>query len=379
MAGQIIKRGENTWLARIFMGRDANGKRRYCNKTIRGTKKDAQKWLTSALRDKDVGTFIEPAVMTVNEYLDRWLDSMKRQLRERSHDWYKQMLTLYVQPALGSRRLSDVKPLDIQKMEDDLLDAGRATRTVRHVHVVLNHAFKQAVAWRIVALNPVAGVKPPSLVRQEMHAFSPEEAVRFLLAAKEDEYGALLAFALQTGLRPEEYIGLCRSELDLEKCQVHVRRTVVPKRGGGWYWSKPKTKKSYRTVSFSQSLARELAEHLRKQSERRLRLGQMYENHDLVFPSETGAPLCRAAAPSRHFKKVLKCAELNITMRLYDLRHSYVTLSLIAGVDVKTVSEQAGHASAAFTLDNYAHVLSTMKQGASDKLESLLQYGTGTL
>jgi integrase len=202
---------------------------------------------------------------------------------------------------------------------------------------------------------------------------------RFLSAAREDEYGVLLAFALQTGLRPEEYIGLCRPELDLEKCQVHVRRTVVPKREGGWYWSKPKTKKGYRTVSFPQSLARELAEHLRKQSEHRLRLGQMHEHHDLVFPTETGVPLCRAAAPYRHFKKVLKSAGLDTKMRLYDLRHSYVTLSLIARVDVKTMSEQAGHASAAFTLDNYAHVLSTMKQGASDKLENLLRYGAGTL
>ena len=150
---------------------------------------------------------------------------------------------------------------------------------------------------------PVVAVKPPSLVRQEMRAFSPEEAARFLSTAKEDEYGVLLAFALQTGLRPEEYIGLCRSELDLEKCQVHVRRTVVPKHEGGCYWSKSKTKKGYRTVSFSKSLARELAGHLRKQSEQRLRMGQMYENYDLVFPSETGAPLCHAAAPSRHFKE----------------------------------------------------------------------------
>lgn len=379
MAGQIIKRGENTWLARIFMGRDANGRRRYFNKTIRGTKKEAQKWLTSSLRDKDVGTFIEPAAMTVNEYLDKWLDTMKSQLRERSHDWYKQILTLYVQPALGSRRLCDVRPLDIQEMEGDLLKVGLTTRTVRHAHVILNHAFKQAVAWQMLTLNPVAAVKAPSLVRQEMRAFSPEEAVRFLHAAREDEYGVLLAFALQTGLRPEEYIGLCRSELDLEKYQVHVRRTVVPRRGGGWYWSKPKTKKGYRTVSFPQSLGRELAEHLRRQSEQRLRLGQMYENHDLVFPSETGVPLCRAGAPNRHFKKLLKSAGLDTKMRLYDLRHSYVTLSLIAGVDIKTVSEQAGHASVAFTLDNYAHVLSTMKQGASDKLESLLRFGTGTL
>ncbi len=69
MAGQTIKRGD-TWLVRIFLGRDASGKRTYHNKTIRGTKKDAQKYLNAALREKDLGIFVEPSALTVNEYLD---------------------------------------------------------------------------------------------------------------------------------------------------------------------------------------------------------------------------------------------------------------------------------------------------------------------
>jgi hypothetical protein len=73
MAGQIYKRGERTWQVRIFMGRDANGKQIFHRKTIHGTKKDADRYLTAARREMDLGTFVEPTAMSVNEYLDSWL------------------------------------------------------------------------------------------------------------------------------------------------------------------------------------------------------------------------------------------------------------------------------------------------------------------
>src|SRR5881227_1374383 len=85
MAGQIIKRGDKRWLVRIFQGRDENGKRRYVNKTIRGTKKNAETYLTAKLRDKDLGINIEPAGESLNKYLDKWLDTAaKPRLRTRS-------------------------------------------------------------------------------------------------------------------------------------------------------------------------------------------------------------------------------------------------------------------------------------------------------
>ncbi len=89
MTGQIIKRGENTWYVRIFLGRDANGKRKCFNKTIHGTKKDAQKYLTAKLREKDLGILIEPASMALNEYLDKWLEEIaKPRLRESTYNQY---------------------------------------------------------------------------------------------------------------------------------------------------------------------------------------------------------------------------------------------------------------------------------------------------
>src|SRR2546423_5108773 len=77
-AGQIIPRGEDTWLVRIFMGRDGKGKRRYLNKTIRGKKKDAQDYLSKTLTEISTGMFVEPSPLTIDEYFDKWLEIAAR-------------------------------------------------------------------------------------------------------------------------------------------------------------------------------------------------------------------------------------------------------------------------------------------------------------
>ena len=85
MAGQIIKRGDKTWVVRIFTGRDAQGKRRYLNKTVKGNKKDAEKYLSHTLTAISTGTFVEPSPLTVGEYLDRWLQTAaRRRVTERT-------------------------------------------------------------------------------------------------------------------------------------------------------------------------------------------------------------------------------------------------------------------------------------------------------
>ena len=108
MPGQIIKRSDKTWLVRIFTGRDASGKRRYLNKTIKGNKKDAEKYLHQTLTAISTGTFIQPSPLTVNAYLDRWLQTAAhRRVTERTFESYQWLLKNYVRPVIGEKRLSD--------------------------------------------------------------------------------------------------------------------------------------------------------------------------------------------------------------------------------------------------------------------------------
>ncbi len=371
MTGQIIKRGES-WTVRIFLGRDANGKRKYFNKTIQGTKKDAQRYLTAKLREKDLGVFVEPASIAFNDYLDKWLtESAKPRLREVTLDSYRSLLKKHVREKLGSRKLSDIKPFDIQKIYNQMTESGLSPRTIRYVHTILKTVFSQAVKWQMIVINPCDIANLPRQQKNEMKAFSPEQVKRFLEAAKDDKHGLIFAFALASGMRPEEYLALKWSDVDFQKHTATVQRTLIWRSGGGWYFSEPKTAKSRRTLPLPESLLVKLKTHKRQQGEAILKLGQFYERNNFVFATDEGKPLRYGNLTKRHFHKILEKAGLK-GFRLYDLRHTTATLLLSEGVNPKIVSERLGHASIVLTLDTYSHVLPDMQKEASSKLGQVL-------
>lgn len=395
MAGQIIKRGDDTWLVRIFMGRDAQGKRRYMNKTIKGKKKDAETYLSKTATAISTGTFVEASALTVGDYLDKWLQTAAQgRVTERTFQSYQWLLKNYVRPTIGDKRLSDLRPLDIQSLYNRMASPklkggeepkhgvtyglGLSARSVRYTHAVLSSALKQAVRWNMLARNPCEAVELPRQSRREMLAFSAEEAGRFLKAAAEDAYGTLFAFALATGMRPEEYLALKWSDVDLQKGVAMVVRTLIWRKGGEWYFGEPKTARSRRAVPLPASVLVALQEHKRRQAVERLKAGATYQNNELVFAMRDGRPILLRTLDRLHFKPTLKRAKLTESFRLYDLRHSCATLLLAANEHPKVVSERLGHAGITLTLDTYSHVLPSMQQAASEKLESILFEKTGT-
>lgn len=375
MAGQITKRNENTWLVRIFLGRDANGKRRIFNKTIHGSKKDAQKYLNAKLREKDLGVFVEPASMPLNDFLDRWLEEIaKHKLRQRTFETYKSLLNNHVRENLGNKRLCDIQDYEVQKIYNSLKDKDFSPKTIRHIHNVLSSALKQAVRWKMLIQNPCELCQLPRMERTEMKYFTPEETAIFLETAKDDRYYSAFLLAIETGMRPEEYLGLQWKDIDFEKKTVSIRRALVAQKGGGFIFTEPKTKKSRRSIPLSDSVINALKIYRRNQLEARLKMGAKYQNQDLVFSSEIGTPLLHQNFTRRHFKPIRDKAELP-KIRLYDLRHTTATLLLSAGENPKVVQERLGHASIVLTLDTYSHVLPTMQKDATNKIEKIMMFG----
>ncbi len=228
MTGQLIKRNENTWLVRIFLGRDADGKRKYFNKTIHGTKKDAQKFLTAKTREKDLGIFIEPGAMSLNEYLDKWLEEIaKPRLRESTHNQYVWITKSYIRKKLGLIRLADVQTYQVQKCYGELKKQGLSPRTIRYTHNVLSSAMKQAVKWKMIAQNPCELCELPRQEKKEMLCLSPEETKSFLAVAKDNKWFALFLTVIETGMRPEEYLGLQWKDIDFEQKYLSVRRAAI--------------------------------------------------------------------------------------------------------------------------------------------------------
>ena len=372
MAGQLIPRGEKTWLVRIFIGRDSKtGKRKYHNKTIRGNKKDAQKYLNGRLREIDLGIFIEPSALSLNDYFDKWLESAARpRVSRRTADGYEALLKRYIRDSLGSERLDKLQPLDIQKVYGEIQARGLSARVVRHTHSALHNALKQAVKWGLIFRNPADLVELPKVPHKERRVLSQDEALRFLKAADSLPRGLIFEFALLTGMRPEEYLALQWSDLDFERGAASIQRALV-RHKKEWSFEKPKTPRSRRTVPLPSLLLQKLTEYKRKQNEERLKAGPLWQAHGLIFCSEIGTPLSIPPLTYRYFRPILKKAELP-QIRLYDLRHSCATLLLMADENPKVVSERLGHSTVVLTLDTYSHVLPTMQQRATEKLERLL-------
>ncbi|HAF24550.1 MAG TPA: site-specific integrase [Blastocatellia bacterium] len=375
MAGQVIKRGDRAYLVRIFMGRDSNGKQRFHRKTIHGTKKDAEKYRNKIATERDLGTFVEPSLMGVDEYLDKWLEAAARpRLHERTFADYRELLKRYVRPELGSRKLSSVRALDIQALYSGMQQRGLSARTVRITHVVLSNALRQAVRWGMISVNHAQNAELPKRARKEMTVMTLEEVNRFLEAAKADAHSLIFPFALATGMRPEEYLALQWKDLDLINGKATVQRTLCWRRakGGGWYFGPPKTQHSRRTIPLPGSLLIDVRRHKAQQAERRLKCGSEYQGWDLVFATATGGPLHPDNLNARNFKAACKRAEMSPKFSLYILRHTCATLLLLAGVNPKIVAERLGHSSIAITLDIYSHVLPSMQQIAADELENML-------
>lgn len=374
-SGNIKKKREGLFLVSIFLGRDANGKRRYIAKQIRGTIKDAQKYLNTALSEKDQGIFVEPSSLTVNEYLNKWLEAAARpRVSRRTADGYAGLLERYIRGSLGQRRLDKLQPLDIQKVYGEMQARGLSARVVRHTHSALHNSLKQACKWGLLARNPSDLVELPKVLHKERRVLSPDEAADFLKAAAALPHGLIFELALLTGMRPEEYLALQWSDVDMASGAAQIKRALV-RHKKSWGFEEPKTARSRRTVFLPAPLLRKLAAHKREQSAMRLKLGAAWHAHDLVFCSAEGTPHSIPNLTYRYFRPILTKAKLP-RIRLYDLRHTCATLLLMAEENPKVVSERLGHSTIVLTLDTYSHVLPTMQQQATAKLEKML-YGKG--
>ena len=364
--GQIIRRGPSTWLVRIYVGRDPETRRRmYIGKFIHGGLRSAQAHLNSKLAERDLGRNIRSSRQTVGQYLDHWLDICARpRLRAKSFRDYSGLLARYVRPHLGSRSFGELSPAEIQKLYSDLLNRKLSPRTICYTHAVLFSALRQAVRWKLLLTNPAEDVHLPRQPRRRFSVFDVGQAKQFIAAISGHEYEALFALALTTGMRPSEYLALTWTDIDLERGTVCVSKTLEWQKGG-WCFGDTKRERSRRMIKLQNwviSLLRKLEEGS-KPNERKL--GR------LVFKSNLGGPIHESRFVGRHFKPLLRSAALP-NIRMYDLRHTAATLALSAGVSPKIVSEQLGHASVAFTLEVYSHVLPHMQDTAAIKVEALL-------
>lgn len=228
--------------------------------------------------------------------------------------------------------------------------------------------MQQAIRWRLLAEDPTNGAQLPRQRRRELRVLTAEQSRLFLETAMQTVYGPVFAVALTTAARPSEYLALKWQDINWERGTVSIARTLE-RVSGGWRFAETKRNRSRRVIKL-QEWVLELLQDLHAQTNAKATCNVHPGPADLIFAHASGQPV-DSDKLAKKFKSILKNAGLAV-IKLYDLRHTGATLALAAGVPPKVVSEQLGHASAAFTLDIYSHVLPHLQEEAAVKVEAIL-------
>jgi integrase len=367
--GSVRQRG-TTWTV-VFDEPRADSRRRQRSKGGFRTRKDAERYLREQLVSLDAGTYMAPHKLTVAIYLtEHWLPAMQaRGLRPSTLARYESHVRCAITPALGGLRLQALMPTHLNKLYNDLRATGRAPKTIRNIHGVLSKALADAERLGLVGRNAARLADVPAVARPKLQVWSPEQTRAFLAAVADDRLFAAWLLAATTGMRRGELLGLRWPDVDLDVGGVRIAQARV-RAGNQVVAGEPKTARGRRTIALDPATAAARRQHRKRQAEERLQVGPGYADSGLVFTMPDGSPI----HPNRFslwFRRHARTVGLP-AIRLHDIRHSYATAGLAAGVPPKVMSERLGHATVAFTLDIYTSALPAMDKSAADVVAELI-------
>lgn len=379
MKGHIRRRGRSSWAIVIDLPRDPQtGRRRQRWHSVRGSKRDAERVLRELLHSLERGVCIRPQRLTLGEYLHQWLDGyVKTNCSSRTLDSYQLIVDCHLIPNLGGILLTQLHPQEVQQYYSRALTGGRTDgrgglcpRAVLHIHRVLVEALNYAVRQELIIRNVGELVDPPRARKPKMRTLMPEEVSHLLSTSGGTPYHPIIYTAVNTGLRQAELLGLRWRDLDLDLASLSVTQ-VLYKRRGVCQCKEPKSEHSRRRLDLSPSLALFLRQYRVGREAEHILLGKPLGKDDLVFSNVDGTPMDPGTL-THNFARIARRAGLPGT-RFHDLRHTFATLMLMAGIHPKIVSEMLGHSSVSFTLDTYSHVIPTLQQAAMRRLDEVLR------
>lgn len=369
--GAIYQRSDGRWEAVLQLGY-AKGKRKRW-KRVAPTKKAAAEALARLQHQADAGLTIDTAGMTVGEWLAVWLrDEAAPTVRPRTLITYRRTVEAHLIPALGHVGLRQLTPSHVRAYLTGKRAGGLAGATVQNHHIVLRRALEIAYRYEYVEKNVARMVGAPRPERYEAKPLTRDEVVEFLEAARGHPLEALFVVAASTGLRQAEVLGLTWPCVDLEEGFVRVDRTLA-RYDRAFHMDPPKTATSRRAVAVPSQVVDMLRICRLQQFEQRLKAPHWENEWDLVFTSESGAPIGPRAV-HHEFVRLLDQAGVR-RVRFHDLRHGAATFLLAQGVPMKVVQEVLGHAQMSMTADLYSHVVPELRRDAADRMGTVL-FGT---
>jgi integrase len=389
---------DGRWAMAVSVGwkQDNSGKVVWRRKVLTGkTRYAVSERLKKVQRDQQRGINIDPEQQTVAQFLNNWLESVKADVSPATYVSYAGTVRLHLIPALGEIPLAKLGASHLERLKREKLDAIVAVgpgvkkpvkgqpppeprhlsaTSVRYCFVVLRMALDRAVKLDLVPRNVALLVDFPKTEHAEIQPYGPEEAQKFLEAAKAHRLGALFTVGLTLGLRKGEALGLQWPAIDLERGTLAVRlalqRVKMPGEKGRLLLREPK-RRSRRTINLPAACLSSLLEHRKRQEQERILAGTRWQDTGFVFTTTIGTPL-EPRSLSRAFSEILAAAKLPHT-RIHDLRHTAATLLLVQGVHPRVVMELLGHSQIATTMNIYSHLVPALRKEAADQMDAVLK------
>ena len=369
--GSIHLRKDGRWEGRYVIGYDGKGLPKTKNvlaKTKEACLEKLEQLKAACEGPRPKG--LQTGHVTFGAWLDHWYQSCcKPRLRPTTQKTYENAIYQHLIPALGQIPLEKLSTSDLQRHYATLQESGRlcrvdqygpglSDRTVRGIHAICRAALAKAEQERMCTGNPALGCRLPPKRGRESRVLAPEEIQRFLTQAREDGCYELFLLDLATGLRRGELLALQWEDLNFRTGALQISKQLQ-RIDGKLTLSEPKTKAAVRTILLPRPVLKVL-----EQYRERILMPSSW-----IFPSpvKEDAPLDPSSERKR-IKVVLERARCS-RVRFHDLRHTFSTLALEHGMDVKTLSTVIGHTSSATTLDIYAHVTDEMRSAAARKID----------
>lgn len=349
--GSVVKKGTNYYCVYRL-----NGKQKW--ESAGSNKKLAEKMMTEIMSQINKGTYQEIKEIAFKDFAEKWLrDHIAPRVKETTYRFYEGIIRCHLVPSFGECRLTSIST---HQIEEYLARAQRETNlsptSIGYDLRVLKTMLKRAVIWGYLARNPAEHISKPRQTRKEMDFLTPSE-LRELLANVDPRHYPLFLTAVLTGMRRGELLALKWSDINWSTSQIHIRRSLSLGK-----MDEPKSNAGVRVIIVPPILISVLQEH-----HLTCPIGEL----DLVFPNRDGEIIHAENLVRRHFLPALTRAGLR-RIRFHDLRHTYASLLIAQGENIKFIQQQLGHSSAQVTLDRYGHLMPQVQQGAGERLQNSL-------
>ncbi len=373
--GTVFQRPDGRWVAKISLGKDADGKR--SRKTVYGkTQKEAMNKRDALIAQAKLNVKQVVAPESLAAYLNWWLmNDVAVNRASKTYEEYEHSIRLQSIPYIGHIKLTKLDGDDMiewqAKLKRQKMSANQRRRSIR----TLRNALNKAVKHRKIPFNPCTVLDIPKVEPKEVVPLEPEKCHELFAECELHRLGDAVTLAIMTGLRLREIFGLDWRDINLAEGVLSVRKTLeelsrktAAALGTGTLNEKPpKSKKSRRVITLEPIAVKALRNRLKKAKAEGFDPSEV----PIVFPDTIGGRLRASNFNEQCWYPIREKLDIQ-HVKFHDLRHTQASLMLYAGVDLKIIQERLGHADFSTTANMYAHLMQDSQAKATDKLDSLM-------